>query len=383
MLGTRYSRIALDVALESDLIDALSAVGKGSDALRRARSLAERASAAEDRVGELCGRLKEGGLLLSLEPEKGGLERLAALVDQALSEFEAVGNDLALYVGYSALVAVAFMRARMDEALVASEKAAAHARRAGLTEMFVASRADARLFGTTPVREVLAWLDEQETQEWSVLLRTHRAVALAMLGRFDEARAILAEVRAELADRGDSAGLAFITGFHSVFVEMWAGDPAAAAELGDEGCRLLDELGEKGVLSTMSGQLAQALYALDRLEEADAWASRAAELGASDDVATQALWRQAKAKVLARRGEHEQAEQLAREAVAIFEATDVLDHQGDLYADLGEVYLLTGKPDEAAAALELAVERYERKGIVVSTARAQARLAAIREVASR
>ena len=45
--------------------------------------------------------------------------------------------------------------------------------------------------------------------------------------------------------------------------------------------------------------LAQALYALDRLEEADAWAGRAAELGASDDAFTQMLWRQVRAKVLA------------------------------------------------------------------------------------
>jgi len=373
----------IDVALESDLVDALSSVGKGSDALRRARSLAERASAAEDRVGELCGRLKEGVLLLSLEPEEGALERLAALVDHALSEFEAAADDLALSVAYFALVQVALIRSRMDEMLDASEKASAHARRANLPQRYLTLRSSARLFGTTPVPEVLAWLDEQETHEGSILLRTHRADALAMLGRFDEARAILAEVRAELADRGGWKMLGLVTGNHSVFVELWAGDPAAAAELGEEGCRLLDELGEKGFLSTAAGNLAQALYTADRLEEADAWASRAAELGASDDAATQALWRQVRAKVLARRGGHEEAERLAREAVAISEATDVLDSQGDVYADLGEVFLLTGKPDEAAAALEQAVERYERKGIVVSRERAQARLAELQDAAPR
>ena len=39
----------------------------------------------------------------------------------------------------------------------------------------------------------------------------------------------------------------------------------------------------------------------------------------------------------------------------------MLDAQGDVYADLAEVLLLAGKPDEAAAALEQALERYERK----------------------
>ena len=110
------------------------------------------------------------------------------------------------------------------------------------------------------------------------------------------------------------------------------------------------------------GTLAQALYALDRLDEADAWAGRAAELGASDDASTQMLWRQVRAKVLARRGEHAEAERLAREAVAIGEETDLLDAQGDAYADLAEVLLLTDKPDEAAAALEQALDALRAQG---------------------
>ena len=40
--------------------------------------------------------------------------------------------------------------------------------------------------------------------------------------------------------------------------------------------------------------------------------------------------------------------------------------------------MLVEKPDEAAAPLEQAVERYERKGNIVSTERAQARLAEVR-----
>jgi thioredoxin-like negative regulator of GroEL len=82
-------------------------------------------------------------------------------------------------------------------------------------------------------------------------------------------------------------------------------------------------------------------------------------------------------KVVARRGEHAESEHLAREVVAICEKTDMLDAQGAVYADLAEVFLLAGKPDEAAASLEQAIERYERKGNLVSTARAQGRLAEV------
>jgi class 3 adenylate cyclase/tetratricopeptide (TPR) repeat protein len=364
----------IDLALELDLADALYETGKIGDALRRAGSLAERASAAGDRVAELCGRIKEGVCRILLEPE-GATERLAALVEQALPVFEAAGDELALYTAYSALGQVANMRAQMDAVLNAYERADAHARRAGLPYELFRWRAYARYWGTTPVSELLALLDEQEARGGpNLILRLYRGRALAMLGRFDEARAILAEVRAELADRGGGMPLATAKTHASVEVELLAGDPAAAAEFGEEGCRLLDELGEQSVLSTAAGMLAQALYALDRLEEADGWAGRAAELGASDDAYTQMLWRQVRAKVLARRGEYAEAERLAREAVAVGGETDMLDAQGGTYADLGEVLSLAGRPKEAAAALKQALGSYARKGNLVSTQRAQARL---------
>jgi uncharacterized protein YidB (DUF937 family) len=198
-----------------------------------------------------------------------------------------------------------------------------------------------------------------------------------MLGRVDEARTILGELRAELADRGAGIELGTTLGQDSVGVELLAGDPATGVAYAEQGCLILGELGEKGFLSTAAGNLAQALYQTDRVKEADGWAGRAAELGASDDAITQMLWRQVRAKVLARRSETEEAERLAREAVAIGDETDMLSCQGDASADLAEVLLLAGKPSEAALALEQAIERYERKGNVVSTQRARARLAEI------
>jgi tetratricopeptide (TPR) repeat protein len=202
-----------------------------------------------------------------------------------------------------------------------------------------------------------------------------------MLGRFEEARAILAETRAELAERGGLL-LAHITAGESVWVELWAGDPAAAAEFGAEGWRLYEELGEQSFLPGAAGSLAQALYELDRLDEADAWAGRAEEFGSSDSVWFVLRSRQVRAKVLARRGEHAEAERLAREAVAICEETDFLDAQGVAYADLAHVLLLAGKPDEAAAALEQALARYERKENLVMAGRMRDRLSALREKAS-
>jgi tetratricopeptide (TPR) repeat protein len=165
-----------------------------------------------------------------------------------------------------------------------------------------------------------------------------------------------------------------VTAIESNMVEQLAGDADAAAEFGAEGCRILELLGDEAFLSSAASWLAQALYRLDRLDEADSWASRAADLGASDDVFNQMNWRPVKAKVLARRGDRQDAERLAREAVAIAETTDDPNGQGDVYADLAEVLELGGRLAEARDALEQALQRYEGKGNVVSAARVRRRL---------
>ena len=121
----------------------------------------------------------------------------------------------------------------------------------------------------------------------------------------------------------------------------WRGSdprPAAAIEFGEGAFRLLDEMGKRSGQSV--ALLAEALYADGRLDEAQAWASRADELGASDDPVTQLRSRAVRARVLARSGEHAEAERLAREAVALSDETDQLDTQGDAYAALGEVLVL-------------------------------------------
>ena len=368
----------LDLALETDLIDVLFWGGDGDAALRRADSVAERASIAGDQVGELCGRIQAGIIRMSLDPE-GAAASLAVLVEEAEPVLQAAGDDLALYTASYALGQVAFEHARADAALDAYELAATHAWRAGSQQDFLDWRALCRFYGTTPVQGVLEWLDAHEPQtgwdHWG--FRACRAHSLSMMGDLDAARAILVEARAQLADRGVGIGLAVITGIESVVFELLAGDAAAAAKFGVEGCRQLEELGDKSFQSTAAAELAGAFYALGRLAEAETWVGRAAELGATEDAFTQIVWRQVKAKLLARAGEFREAEQLAREAVAISEDTDFLNGQADANADLAEVLELADRRVEAAMTLEHAVALYERKGNTVSAQRTRAKLTAL------
>src|SRR5262249_5799174 len=133
----------------------------------------------------------------------------------------------------------------------------------------------------------------------------------------------------------------------------------------------LQGMGEAGFLSTFAGYLAHALYALGEYEEALQF-SRLSEGAASpDDVASQMLWRSARAKLLARHGDLDRAETLAREAVVLGERTDLLNTQADALSDLAEALVLAGRPEDALAALEEAAQRYEQKGNLPSLERAR------------
>ena len=204
----------VDLALESELGGVLLWTGRFDDALHRADALAERALAGGDQIGALCGRIQGGTVRLWLEPE-GAAEELSALVEQGLPVFEAAGDDLALYIGYSALGEVAGARGRPDAALEAHERAFAHARRVGhRPSSMSAALSWCRFAGTTPVSELLVWLDETEPRAGrDQFFNAYRAWSLAKLGQFDEARAILTRSRAEQAERGGGALLANLTAF--------------------------------------------------------------------------------------------------------------------------------------------------------------------------
>jgi class 3 adenylate cyclase/tetratricopeptide (TPR) repeat protein len=191
-----------DLALELELGEALVWVGRTSEALELADSFAEWASARGDRLGELSGRIRAGGLRLILGEVAS--EELAALVEEALKEFQAAGDDLALFIAYVTQSDIEWNRGRNDSALQAYERALSFAQRAGHHPVgSLGLRAGVRFFGSTAASDMLAWLDENEPQPGrDYFLRAYRAGALAMLGRFDEARTILAE------DRSNSSSVA-------------------------------------------------------------------------------------------------------------------------------------------------------------------------------
>jgi tetratricopeptide (TPR) repeat protein len=154
--------------------------------------------------------------------------------------------------------------------------------------------------------------------------------------------------------------------------EMLAGDPAAAEREYRAACDGLKSIGEKGWLSTMAGLWADALYELDRLDKAAAAVRLSRDATTHDDYNAQALWRCGEAKLLAREGSFDEAEALAREAIAFTDRSDELNNSALVALGLVEVYRLAGRADEAIRVLDDAIARFERKGNAVMAERLRA-----------
>lgn len=166
------------------------------------------------------------------------------------------------------------------------------------------------------------------------------------------------------------------TSMSAAWVELAGRDPDAAERILLPGLDALERAGERSYYSTGMATLADVLLLQGRLEEAEEATVAAERAAASNDLATQYMWRGIRARVLARRGEHEEAERLAREAVRIVEASPVglpgCPFLGDVHTFLAEVLRATGQEEAAREAAEQALVTYELKGYVPKVAEMRA-----------
>ena len=340
--------------------------------------VAEGRRALEDAF-ELTGRRPARALLghCSLRVFGGSTEGLLDDVQEALWAAEELGDPLTLAQAWNLLGRVeGTLLGRMGRAEDAWRQALAYAEQGRLR----AERAESigwlmmsANFGPLPVEEGIALCRRfhDEAADDPVIqanAQIEQGALEAMHGDFRLARELLASGRQALAELGFTL-LVAMSAQEANYVEILAGDPAAAARISRESYAQLEPMGERAYLSTAAALLAHALCALEELEDAERFSQVSQHASAAEDVFSQVLWRSGRAKILARRGQPVAAEALAREAVALVERTDLLNTRGDTLADLAEVLTQAGRPEEAAPVLEQAAELFERKGNRVSLER--------------
>ena len=308
------------------------------------------------------------------------LGRARADVEAALEELETVGEEEDRDRALILLARFSFFEGRsVESAAIATRLMERPSLTRRQRQEIAAEINTAAYFGTLPLDEAFVAMERADDIVGDSLsgealnLRT-RAGLLGMAGRFDEARASAARSAQTYAELGTP--MRHVSGIQMIAeTERLAGGLEEAERLFRESHEAFDEIGETGFNSTVTGLLALTLCDLARFDEAEECADTSRTLTAEDDFASQAVWRMAKARVLAHRGEFEMALRLADEAVGIVDRTDYLVWQGDSYEVRGMVLEAAGRDDDARAAYGEALERYERKGNVVAAERIRRRLA--------
>jgi predicted ATPase/class 3 adenylate cyclase len=315
---------------------------------------------------------------LFTSPE-GWTEEAQREATNAITAFQEVGDDRGLAKGWSLLALVHLTNAQFSLAQEAWEKSAAHAHRAGdhRDELESLSWVPLAVWaGPTGVeqglrrcQEIFERVEGDRKAMSSVLMA--QAVFVAGLGRFDEARELIARARSLLQEVALTVWMAGPLAQFAGWVEWLAGDPAAAEREFRAGYETLSDIGEMAWLSTVVALLAEAVYAQGRYDEAEALAQVSEKASEAEDTYSQVAWRGVRAKVLGRRGRVAQAERLARDAVNLVEATDFLPLQWHALMSSGEVLYLIGRAEEARPLVERAVQLAEKKGNLVGARRAR------------
>ena len=295
-----------------------------------------------------------------------------AELEQVVRVLETVGHEEGLASAWEAIGSLRLWLGQAELGTEAYERSVAHARHAGtqwLAAQALRFTTSALVWGPCPVREGIPRCEAIIEQVGGGYPRGALAALLAMNGETEEAEAVLARYRREVEDLGQVALGA--SAHFDAEVLLARGSLADTETMLSRGVATLQRLGETANLSTTAGYLANVLYQLGGYEDADSTAQLTREFAAPDDIASQVMWRCARAKVLGQRGACDEAEALAREAVTLVSGTDFLPLHASTMMDLAETLRLCAKPQLAADAVRDALSLFGRKGHVVGEALAR------------
>jgi class 3 adenylate cyclase len=337
-----------------------------SEAAERAEATGERrtrcrASVERARIGFLTGRI--------------GPEEARAEAEAAISELEALGDDLGLAKAWLLLVFVHNWRLEYSALDRAADRARLHAQRAGA----VRDAADAlgwiapvTVLGPRPVASGVEHMERIRSQADGPLAEAAALLSLGclrlMAGETRLGRDLYRRSEAINRDLGLrllAAAQATLTGWS----ELVAGDVATAETLLRTGYAELEEMGERVLLSSTAAELGRVLCERGSYDEADRFAATSEELSGPGDPFNASLIAGIRARVLASRGDLEAASGAAQEAVARAAAGDCLELTADAYRALADVLQASGQAEDAEAALRDALRLYEEKGNLIAAER--------------
>jgi DNA-binding SARP family transcriptional activator/tetratricopeptide (TPR) repeat protein len=371
--------------LAPDLGVALFEVG----ALERAESLLsdaiERARAIGERHGERHAWLVRELSRLFVRPDLIDVATSLREAEESLAVLKEAGDDLALARAYRLIAALCACSDPVREQ-EAAERALEYSRRAGSRPdeaWSLGFLAYTLLEGPTSAEEgvlscerLLSELGSDPLGEATVEI--FLASFLALQSRFERARMLIASSRATRQDIGLGTLETAFELYGSAAVEALAGDLKAAERAIRAAVEHAAEIADSWFYVIASIDLARTVCDQGRPDESLRILDESERHPWFPDLEIVIKRPSTRALALARLGRLEEAEVHAREAVGYADGTGFLGWHADALVVLGEVLRLAGRPTEAMDALEEALGLYERKGNVVSAAKARALLAELR-----
>lgn len=356
------------------LAEAYQVVGRLEDAESVLTRMLNEANADGDRPLAQIARLELMRAKLFGGPDPINLQSIRDETDQALDLFREPADDAGLALAYYVRAYVHFRAAEAREMERAARLALVHADRSARRREMMAARmlvAWAIAAGPTPVPEavrICEQLVEVAGREHPMVL-SELAILRAMLGEFDDARALLERARGLAFEQMRGRSPMLILALAGASMEREAGELDAE----EHELEVALELARDGRLRDTTAQTAARLsLAVVRRDPARAeqLASLSREEAPAQSVAAQALWRTATARSKTSSNPDGEAGALATDALR-FVPTEMPNLRADLLVELAEILWADEDATGATRATGEAIELYERKGNLVAAARAR------------
>jgi predicted ATPase/DNA-binding SARP family transcriptional activator len=306
-------------------------------------------------------------------------DELLDTAHRAVDVFQDLDDDLGLARAWRLAAQAHYLARQGGASTAASERALTHAQIADdIFEMreILEWYAIALFLGPMPAGEAVLRCERLlEQTRGDAVAEVHligaQAFLIAMLGRPDEALAVLARGQKMMEQLGEWI---WIYTWHSAAIHLWQGDPVLAEVELRPAYDALKKLGERSHFSTMAHGMATAAYLQGRYDEAEQFTRECEEVAHANDVFSEIIWRSTRAKIRARKGDFDAAATLALDAVALARKGDFHIGTAEALMDMAEVEALAGRPREAAAAIDEALTFCRLKGNLLAEQRARDRL---------
>jgi tetratricopeptide (TPR) repeat protein len=303
---------------------------------------------------------------------------------EALETFEAAEDHYGIAFYWWCVAVDAWVQLRAGETAEACKRVLAHLERSAAVGSGMANPRgrllSAYLHGPMPVDDAIEEVRAVRAGEHGLL---EEAWGRQNLGRLCSLKGDIARARELVGGRHVylEAGLLASAGAMTLGeseVEFRAGDLQAEERVLREGVELLERIGERAHYPTVAVNLAECLYRAGAdSEEIEDLCDKARDASGKDDLIN-FVWLDMLGGLLhTRRGEHEQAEQRARQALTLAESTDFYFARAATRTYFAEILVQMGRSEEAAEMAAQAFEILEAKGDIAAAAQFRSRLVSL------